>query len=76
MTMEDRVLEYMEKHGSITTLEAIQHLGCTRLSEYIRRIRLHTPVFSEWKKAKNRWGEKTRVKVYALKNAPQADQDK
>lgn len=76
MKMEDRVLEYMEKHGSITTLEAIQHLGCTRLSEYIRRIKLHTPVFSEWEKAKNRWGEKTRVKVYTLKNAPQADQDK
>ena len=27
-----KILEYIKAHGSITSLEAIQHIGCTRLS--------------------------------------------
>ena len=31
--MENRVLDYMYKFGSITTRQAFEDLGCTRLSE-------------------------------------------
>ena len=39
LTMKDRVLRQMKDTGNITTWEAIQVLGCTRLSEYIRQLR-------------------------------------
>ena len=38
--MRERVLNYMKEFGSITTYNAFIDLGCTRLSEYIRQIRL------------------------------------
>ena len=34
-----QIIEYMKKHGSITSLEAIQHIGCTRLSGRIYDLR-------------------------------------
>ena len=40
MTQYDIVLRHLQEHDTITTWEAIQEYGCTRLSEYIRQIRL------------------------------------
>lgn len=34
-----KVLEYINKHGSITTIEAFIHIGCTRLSGRIFDLR-------------------------------------
>ena len=34
-SQEDAVLNHMEQHGSITSLEAIELYGCTRLSAKI-----------------------------------------
>lgn len=34
-TQRDLVADYIKKHGSITSLEAFQHLGVTRLSAVI-----------------------------------------
>lgn len=65
-TMQDRVLDYMNNFGSITTLQAFQDLGCSRLSEYIRRIRLDYDVKDTWENATNRYGEKVRYKKYYL----------
>ena len=31
----DRVLEYMKTHDTITSIEAFEHLGCTRLAAQI-----------------------------------------
>jgi hypothetical protein len=56
-TMKDRIVKYMETFGSITTMEAFADLGCTRLSEYIRQIRMEREVNSETIHAKNRFGE-------------------
>lgn len=55
--MKQRVIDYMEKFGSITTFQAFTDLGCTRLSEYIRQIREDREVIGETIKAKNRYGE-------------------
>lgn len=66
MTMQDRILDYMQKHGSITTWEAFRDLGCTRLSEYIRRIRLEREVQDKTVFRTNRYGEKVKFKRYFL----------
>ncbi|MBE6145041.1 MAG: hypothetical protein E7171_00305 [Firmicutes bacterium] len=64
--MKDIVLEYLETHGTITTKEAFEKLGCTRLSEYIRQIRLEQPVYDEWIHSTNRFGQKVKYKKYWL----------
>lgn len=38
-TQSKQILEYMKKHGSITPLEALQHIGCLRLSGRIFDLR-------------------------------------
>ena len=45
--MENRVLNYMLEFGSITTKQAFEDLGCTRLSEYIRRLRTRMTIEDE-----------------------------
>lgn len=64
--MEERVLNYIKHNGSITTQQAFKELGCSRLSEYIHRLRRKHDVKDEWIEVKTRWGDKTRVKRYFL----------
>lgn len=64
--MKERVLKYMQDFGSITTFDAFVDLGCTRLSEYIRQIRLSRTVKDEWVTATNRYGEKVKYKRFWL----------
>lgn len=64
--MKDRILDYMKEFGSITTKEAFNDLGCTRLSEYIRQIRQERKVNGEWLKGKNRFNEEVRYMKYTL----------
>ncbi len=64
--MRERVLQYMRDFGSITTYNAFIDLGCTRLSEYIRQIRLEFKVNDEWISTTNRYGEKVQYKRYWL----------
>lgn len=64
--MKERVLQYIKDFGSITTFEAFVELGCTRLSEYIRQIRLEQVVEDKWEETTNRYGEKVRYKKYWL----------
>lgn len=65
--MKERVLNYIRDFGSITTFEAFTELGCTRLSEYIRQLRLEYNILDEWITAINRYGEKVQYKKYWLK---------
>lgn len=65
--MRERVLQYIRDFGSITTFEAFIELGCTRLSEYIRQLRLEFNIEDEWINTTNRYGEKVRFKKYWLK---------
>lgn len=64
VTAKDRVLNYMNSFGSITTIQAFRDLGITRLSEYIRQLRLEYDVADKWLERKNRYGEKVRFKKY------------
>lgn len=70
VTMKDRIIQYMEDFGSITTMEAFSQLGCTRLSEYIRQIRQERIVKDEWVKLTNRYGEKIEFKKYFFEEEP------
>jgi hypothetical protein len=64
--MKNRILKYIRDFGSITTFEAFTELGCTRLSEYIRQLRLEHNVLDKWINATNRYGEKVQYKKYWL----------
>lgn len=71
ITMKDRVLKYMEDNGGITSWEAIQQLGCTRLSEYIRQLRAEdVNVDDKWITNKNRYGESIKYKKYFITRKP------
>ena len=39
MTQCDKIIEYMEKHGSITPREAEDHIGCMRLASRIGELK-------------------------------------
>lgn len=67
ITAKDRVLRYMKDFGSITTKQAFEDLGNTRLSEYIRQLRLEMKIDDEWITAKNRYGESVRFKKYWIR---------
>lgn len=62
--MKERILDYIKKHGSITTKEAFDYLGCTRLSEYIRQLRQEYNIKDKWETGLTRWKEKTEFKRY------------
>lgn len=65
-TMKDRVLQYMRNFDSITTYNAFIDLSCTRLSEYIRQIKLEYKVADEWIHTTNRYGKPVKYKRYWL----------
>ncbi len=67
ITMKERVLNYIKDFGSITTFQAFTDLGCTRLSEYIRQLRLEYEIDDEWQKTLNRYGDKVEYKKYFFK---------
>jgi hypothetical protein len=39
VSQRELILLYLEAHGSITPLEALQHCGCFRLAARIRELR-------------------------------------
>lgn len=66
-TQNQRILAYLDAHGSITQLEALQELGIMRLASRISDLRKHgCPIKSEMVEVENRYGEKCRVKRYSL----------
>lgn len=62
------VLKHMRKFGKITSWEAIEHYGITRLSAVIytldREWGIH--ILSEMKPVVNRRGKKTHIAEYSL----------
>jgi hypothetical protein len=66
-TQEVRVLEYMEKHGGITQLQALNELGVLRLASRISSLRKKgLPIESKFVSVRNRYGEECRVKQYSI----------
>lgn len=65
-TMKERILEHLEKYGTINIFEA-QDLGTTRLSEYIRQLREENyNIETIWVNSKNKYGNPNRYGIYKL----------
>lgn len=66
-TTQRRVYEYMKANKGITTLQANQELGETRLSARIFELKHKgVPIETEWLRVKNRYKEDRRVKKYYI----------
>lgn len=71
MTQGEKVLDYMKKHGSITTMEAFKNFGITRLSARVFELREKGYMIdSDPVKVKTRDSEKVTVARYTLKESP------
>lgn len=67
MNQEQKVIDYAEKFGSITTLDAFRDLAITRLSARIFNIKkLGYKVSSVREKSKNRLGEEVNYSRYFI----------
>lgn len=66
-TQNERILDYIEKHGGITPLDAMNEFGCMRLASRISDLKkLGYPIISTYETVNNRYEEKVRVKRYSL----------
>lgn len=67
MTQCERVLDYMQRFGSITAAEAVMDLGVYRLSARISDLKDEGHGIRDvMETGKNRFGEKTSYKRYFL----------
>lgn len=67
MTQHERIVDYMKKHGTITQADASTELGITKLATRISEMKRNGMViYSDWERGKNRFGEDTDYKFYAL----------
>lgn len=67
MTQKEMIVDYINKHGSITSAEAFSMLGIARLSARIKELRdSGMAISSESVVAKNRFGKKVRFDRYKV----------
>lgn len=67
---KERLLKYLKENGKITTMEAIQKLRNTRLSEYIRQLRADGhKIVNVHKTGTNVFGEKCHYDEFVLQEA-------
>ena len=54
----ERIMDFIEEHGSITQIDALREFGCMRLASRINDLkRLGFPIKKKMESAKNRYGE-------------------
>ena len=67
MTQNDRIMQHLREHGSITQLEAMQEYGIYRLASRISDLRKDgVKIKRDMVKGKNRYGEATCFAEYRL----------
>ena len=68
MTQRRAVLNYLMEHGTITSMEAFEMFGATRLSAIIYQLRYKhgMNIITEDKMVKTRYGMPTVVSVYKV----------
>lgn len=68
ISQTEMILEHMKRYGGITTKEASDYYGCTRLSARVYEIKAmgYRVDDDEWVTVKDRYGRKCRVKRYSL----------
>ncbi|MDE5995986.1 MAG: helix-turn-helix domain-containing protein [Eubacterium sp.] len=66
----ERIIDYINEFGSITTSEAFDDLGCTRLASRIHDLKRKGYEFNkQYEKGKNRYGDSVSYIRYSLKKA-------
>lgn len=72
----DRVRQYLEDYGSITSWEAIKEFGNTRLSATIFELRhkYGLPIKSKIEVSRNRYGDKTEFARYYIEEGEDNEQ--
>lgn len=66
-TQNERIIDYINRFGSITWLEAASDLGIARLASRISDLkRMGVPITSEMVEVKNRFGETCHIKRYSM----------
>lgn len=69
MSQKARILEFLEKNKTITTLESVLKLGITDPQHYIMELRNEGYLITDrWINGTNRVGRKIRYKEYRLEN--------
>lgn len=67
LTQCERIIDYMNQFGSISSFEAFTDLGIVRLASRIHDLKSQGyNISSEIKTSKNRFGEAVSFKVYRL----------
>ena len=67
-SQNERILDYIERFGSITQLQALSDLGVMRLASRVSDLkRQGYPITSRVETVKNRFGEKCHIKRYMMK---------
>jgi len=67
LTQNQRILDYMERYGSITQLEALNACSVMRLASRISDLRRKGhPIEGQMVKVTNKYGETCRVKRYYM----------
>ena len=70
MTHYQRILEHLQTYGSITSWQAIEKYGFTRLSHYIYLLRNQGyNITSKQETQLNRFGDKVHFNKYVLEGA-------
>ena len=68
MTQCDRIIDYIKRFGSITTIEAFTDLGITRLASRIHDLTEDGyDIERQTESGKNRFGEKVHYTRYSLR---------
>ena len=64
VTKTAKVLEHLQTNGSITSWEAIEKYGATRVADIIYRLREHYDIATEIYEHTDRYGNKTTYAKY------------
>lgn len=66
-TQKQRIIDYIQQFGSISSWEAYADLGITQLGARIDQLKKDGYEFeTEWESKKNRYGENTTYKRYKI----------
>jgi hypothetical protein len=66
-TQAQAIREYLIAGGTLTSMEAYERFGCTRLAVYIYEMRKKGfKIVKTWRYGKNRYGRQTRYAAYGI----------
>jgi len=74
MTQAERIIDYINRFGSITPMEAFTDLGVTKLATRVSEMKRDGVEFDqELVSSKNRYGEKVHYMKYRLREVENAE---